>query len=324
MFGNDDEFVSTFKRELNDTYSIDDMGQVNVILGIKVVRDRVANTLTISQTKYIDKITKHITKSGAVKTPITKANYNSAVDINHTNARSLGPDVPYRNNIGGALYCCICTRPDVAFTVSTLASFNSNPKIMHWRALQELLKFLSLTKDTGITYGLPDGDMLPNQLYLFVDADWGNERVDKSARIGRRSRSGYVIYLNGGPVCWHSAYQSRVAQSTSEAELYALVEAVNELNMLRNLLIEIGEPQQTSQVFEDNKGVIDWANNQRSSSRLKKLEIADYVVREYGDNNICAYVHVVTGKQRADILTKVMDPKPFNSGFNMLYNISNG
>ena len=101
------------------------------------------------------------------------------------------------------------------------------------------------------------------------------------------------------------------------------MEAVNELNMLRNFLIETGEPQQTSQVFEDNKGVIDWANNQRSSSRLKKLEIADYVVREYGDNNICAYVHVATGKQRADILTKVMDPKPFNNGFNMLYNISN-
>ncbi len=69
-----------------------------------------------------------------------------------------------------------------------------------------------------------------------------------------------------------------VAQSTSKAELYALVEAVNELNMLRNFLIEIGEDQRTSKCYEDNKEVLDWANNQSSNSRLKTLEITDDVV----------------------------------------------
>ena len=57
-----------------------------------------------------------------------------------------------------------------------------------------------------------------------------------------------------------------MAQSTSEAELYALVEAVNELNVLRNFLIEIGEGQRTSKRYEDSKGVLDWANNKRSNS----------------------------------------------------------
>jgi hypothetical protein len=100
-----------------------------------------------------------------------------------------------------------------------------------------------------------------------------------------------------------------------------MVEAVNELNVLRNFLIEIGEDQRTSKCYEDNKGVLDWANNQRSNSRLKKLEIADYVVREYKDNGVAEYIHVATDLQRADLFTKVLGPQQFNSGLQLLFNI---
>ena len=46
---------------------------------------------------------------------------------------------------------------------------------MHWRALQDLSKYLTNTKDIGITYGLEDEGAEPNQLYLVMDVDWGIE-----------------------------------------------------------------------------------------------------------------------------------------------------
>ena len=44
--------------------------------------------------------------------------------------------------------------------------------------------------------------------------------------VGRKSKTGYVIFLNGGAVAWNSSLQSTVAQSTSEAELYSMLEAM--------------------------------------------------------------------------------------------------
>ncbi len=51
----------------------------------------------------------------------------------------------------------------------------------------DLNKYLANTKDIGITYGLEDEGAEPNQLYLFVDADWGNEKWT-SDNVGRRSQ----------------------------------------------------------------------------------------------------------------------------------------
>ena len=51
-----------------------------------------------------------------------------------------------------------------------------------------------------------------NQVEGYVDVDWAAD-IDT-----HRSQSGYIFYLNGGPVSWHSKKQTTVALSTVEAE----------------------------------------------------------------------------------------------------------
>ncbi len=66
------------------------------------------------------------------------------------------------------------------------------------------------TYELGIRY---HRDALhPDHLWGWVDDDWA---VDIATR---RSHTGYVLVLNGGPISWKSLRQNSVTRSTSEAE----------------------------------------------------------------------------------------------------------
>ena len=63
------------------------------------------------------------------------------------------------------------------------------------------------------TFAAPQLVMRPvNQLHGYSDADWAGQTDD------RRSTSGYVFFVAGGPVSWQSKTQKSVALSTAEAE----------------------------------------------------------------------------------------------------------
>ena len=56
----------------------------------------------------------------------------------------------------------------------------------------------------------------------YADADWGGDKDD------RKSTTGYVFAINGGPVLWTSHKQPSNAVSTMEAEYMVLSDASHE------------------------------------------------------------------------------------------------
>lgn len=68
----------------------------------------------------------------------------------------------------------------------------------------------------------------------YSDSDWAGDGG------GRRSASGFIFMLNGGPVSWCSKRQSTVALSSTEAGYVALTLAAKEATWLRLLLTELG------------------------------------------------------------------------------------
>ncbi|MGH7239236.1 MAG: hypothetical protein ACREHG_04115 [Candidatus Saccharimonadales bacterium] len=85
--------------------------------------------------------------------------------------------VPYINAVGALMYLATTTRPDIAFTVSALARYNSNPGYGHWKATQHVFRYLKGTMDLKLTYG-PD----PEATELFTtysDADHGGNRDNR-------------------------------------------------------------------------------------------------------------------------------------------------
>ena len=126
--------VKTAKRMLNSKFDIKDMGLVDVILGVKI--SRTSNGLILSQAHYIDKILEKFNKSdtNTVRTP---------VDMNLHLSKNTGEGVSqleYSQIIWSLMYLMSCTRPDIAYAVSKLSRYTSNPRADHWKAITRVLR----------------------------------------------------------------------------------------------------------------------------------------------------------------------------------------
>ena len=60
-----------------------------------------------------------------------------------------------------------------------------------------------------------------------VDADHAGDEIT------RRSRTGFIVYLNNAPVYWYSKRQGSVESSTYQAEFTAMREATEYIRALR-------------------------------------------------------------------------------------------
>ena len=89
------------------------------------------------------------------------------------------------------MYAMVCTRPDLAFTLSRLSKFCSAPGRSHMQAARHALRYLRSTTTLGITYqkGTP-----AIKLEGFSDSDYAGD-IDN-----RRSTSSYVFTLNGSAI----------------------------------------------------------------------------------------------------------------------------
>jgi hypothetical protein len=215
------------------------------------------------------------------------------------------------------------TRPDIAYAVGQLSRFMEIPKMAHLRAAQRAFKYLKTTTTTGI--GFTCGNFKTDEerrqslrLEAFVDADWAGSIDD------RKSTTGFVIHLAGGPICWKSTKQTLVALSSAEAEYIALTEVVKELMWLRELLRELGFDQSATPtvIYEDNQAAIAMSKNQATTGRTKHIQTRLHFVRDQVESGTVAIKYVATGKNVADALTKALPETSFKAAIPHLVQIS--
>jgi hypothetical protein len=120
------------------------------------------------------------------------------------------------------------------------------------------------TAEHGILFSRQSGT---NSVVGYVDADYAGEVDDK------RSTTGYVFTLSGGPICWKSTLQSIVAMSTTEAEYMAVAEAAKEALWLKGLVKELGLNQGGVQMHCDSQSTIYLAKNQVYHARTKHIDV---------------------------------------------------
>jgi hypothetical protein len=102
------------------------------------------------------------------------------------------------------------TRPDISHAYSELSKFVQSQGQKHMDAAEYCLKYLAGTANLCIHYGrTKDGksegrDL--NRLWGWADADFA---ADPDTR---RSHTGYVIMINGGPISWKSEAEECVSQ----------------------------------------------------------------------------------------------------------------
>jgi hypothetical protein len=206
----------------------------------------------------------------------------------------------YRSGVASCLYLACTSRPDIAKHCSELGKVQANPGEKHWEYLLHLISYLSGTPNDGVQYVANERS---NELVAFCDASWADDQDD------RRSTAGYVSYMNGAPVNWHSRIMSAIALSSAESELYSATDAAKDVTHLRWVINDItGEPQPgPTTLYEDNNAVIAIASdrNKSISTRTKHIAARYFWCRAKVNDGTILLVRCDTTEQVADALTKV-------------------
>ncbi|XP_057992311.1 secreted RxLR effector protein 161-like [Hevea brasiliensis] len=98
--------------------------------------------------------------------------------------------IPYSSKVGSLMYAQVCTHPDIAFAISVLGRYLSNPGWSHWKATKQVMRYLQDTKNYMLTYKI-SGNL---EVIGYSDSDFA-DCADK-----RKSTSCYIFIMSGGAV----------------------------------------------------------------------------------------------------------------------------
>lgn len=289
VFSNNPSYKTELKTCLAREFKIRDLGELKHCLGMEFQRDKVTGEIRVNQKQYIQNVLERFNMSDCnpVSTPLDPS-MKLDVSTSETNV-----DVPYQHLIGCIMYLAVCTRPDIAFVASYLSQFNVAHSDDHWKAAKRVLRYLQGTKDYHLSFK-PTG----NKIYGYVDADFANDVSD------RKSYTGFVFMLGGGPVSWESKKQRIVTKHSTEAEYVALSEAGDEAVYLKNLFQELFGKSDTIVLFNDNQSSQKIAMNTGAGGRTKYIDVRYHRIRQHIEQNTLELNHVSTEEMVADVLTK--------------------
>ncbi|UYV64616.1 hypothetical protein LAZ67_3001326 [Cordylochernes scorpioides] len=181
-----EDTLISFRESMKKIFKMKDLGKINYCLGIRIQTEK-DGSISTDQEKYIEELLAkyRMKEAKPISTPMdsnSKLTKISSIEVS--------------------------TRPDIAYAVSALGQFSNDPRRQHWNEAKRVLRYLKGTLCLKITYKKTN-----ETLYGYVDADWGGNLAD------RKSQTGLVFFLAGGPIAWESKKQQNAALSSTESEL---------------------------------------------------------------------------------------------------------
>jgi hypothetical protein len=266
-----------------------------------VIRDRPKRLIKLSQTAYIDKISKLIRGPAKGEVPMGR---NELLPFGGV---AIASDQNwYQRAIGSILFAAVQTRADIAFATSRLARFLNNPGPQHYQAADQVLTYLKRTRNYALQLGGAD------TLDIASDASFADNSLD------RKSSQGLAIKLFGGMIAWRANKQDTVTTSTTEAELLSLSQAAKEALFLSRLLKEL------TIALEDNCLTIQCDNIQTIrlvnrdivtlQTKLRHVDIHNHWIRQEVNNGRIKVVYTPSNEMIADGFTKAL-PREKWQGF---------
>ena len=157
----------------------------------------------------------------------------------------------------------IGTWPDIAFAVTHLSQFSTNPTKDHYKAAQHVCHYLVRTHDYKLVYTQEED----KGLVAFTDSDWAADK------IWQRSITGYFFKLANGIILRRSHAQKTVALSSKEAEYMAISDCSWQVIWIKTLIKELRIEIRSIPIYGDNQGSIFIASNAVQESHTKHIDI---------------------------------------------------
>ena len=163
IVGSNDKMVKSTKDILHSRFHMKDMSLADVIQGIKILRT--PSGLVLNQSHYVDKILEKFSKYDS---SVSRTSFDMTLHLSKNKVEGVSQG-EYAKVIGSLMYLMNCTRPDIAFTVSKLSRYTSNPGVDHWKAITKVLRYLRYTREYGLHY-----TTYPGVLEGYSDSNWIN------------------------------------------------------------------------------------------------------------------------------------------------------
>jgi hypothetical protein len=203
--------------------------------------------------------------------------------------------VPYAQAVGSLMYAMMSIRPDICYATGLVSRYQSNPGKAHWQAVKRIFKYLQMTKNMKLCFGLDE-----LEIKGFTNADFAGDTDD------RKSTSGYVFLFGGTTVSWLSKKQGCVAKYTMEAEYIACSTAVINVVWIKCFVdsLKLDMQDRPVNVFCDNKSAISLIKSGANSSKDKYIDINYHYIQDIVEMGEIKVHFIPSTDMMADPMTK--------------------
>ncbi len=306
----------------------------------KVVLDNGVHAWAFGSSQYVQAAVKnveeHLAKSGLKlpargDTPITTT-YRPELDV--TQELDSTESAYYQSLIGILRWMVELGRVDICLEVSLMSSHLALPRQGHLQQLFNIFAYLKKHHNAEMVFDPSDPTVDENQ---FEERDWattvfghvqGEELTPPNmpeprgfgfvmrAKVDadhagdtctRRSRTGFIVYLNSAPIYWLSKKQTGVESSSFGSEFTAMKQCCEYLRGLRYKLRMFGIPVDgPAYIYGDNQSVLANTTIPESTLKKKSQSISYHFVREGCARGEWRTSYVNTHDNESDLLTKVL------------------
>ena len=222
----------------------------------------------------------------------------------------------YRALVGGLNYIACGTRPDITYAVNQVSRYANAPTQQHWAIAIDCMRYLVHTKWWGIVLGSGGAidhsfvkhkmaPPLPSTVHAvaYADANHGTGIDD------RKSVTGSLIQVLGGPVSWGSHVQPTQSTSTVDSEIHAMSVASREALWVAKMQRQFGLNWRPCLIRGDSSGAISAVKNHSYTKHTKHIGIHQDFMRAMYRLGDLDFQHISGADNPADIFTKAL-PQP--------------
>jgi hypothetical protein len=207
--------IESFKEQLRKHFQTSD-GNPEWLLGIRIQHDLQRGVTTLSQENYIEDLLRKFGLESMKPASIPDI-ASEHLEIPQAGEQPLSPDEKFvfQSFVGALLYLALCTRPDIASAVRSVAERSAEPTDRHLNAAKRVLRYIKGTKTNALTYTRGAQDRF---IQGFVDASWTEDRSNRRSVTGFMQAAPSPGSLNSKPWSfsahakqntWLSQWQSR-------------------------------------------------------------------------------------------------------------------
>ena len=298
IFGPSDEAITSFKKEIAKAFKMTDAGRASWYLGMQM--NWQADGLHIHQNGFIQQI---LGKYGLLGSRPASIPLDPTRKLLKETENTADPKfkTAFMSMVGSLNYLQTKTVWGMAFPVSLVSRFMTNPNQSHMDAVLQEFRYIAGTPDRGLFFR-KDGEQT---LRGFVDSDWGGD-TDTG-----KSTTGWVFTLAGCPVSWCSQRQKTVSSSSTEAEYIAASDACKEAIWLKGFYNEIAPimrhpHQDTVPLAIDNASALKLTKNPEFHGRTKHINIRHHFIRECVERGEILPEWISGKANPADLFTKAL------------------